>query len=54
MIRRFLCRYFSLHDMKEIHTSYNSKFEITRCTHCGLYASREHWTNNIVIMRSAK
>lgn len=54
MIRRFLCRYFSLHDMKEIKSPLYSKYEITRCKYCPLFAARKHWTNEVVIMRSAK
>lgn len=42
MIRRFLCRWLSLHDADEI--SCHRNYKIVRCPHCGITA--EVWHNS--------
>lgn len=50
MIRRWMCRWFSLHDMETILRKYKGNYELCRCRHCGLDAAVHNETRKVLLM----
>lgn len=50
MIRRWLCRWFSMHDTVCILENFKGNYELVRCRHCKLEAAVHHETRKVMVL----
>jgi hypothetical protein len=50
MIRRWLCKWFAMHDMDEKHETLSGCWDLVRCKNCGLDAAIHWHTREIRLM----